>query len=452
MDRRRLVVVGILMLLATGGVLAAMQDANGTEKLGRDELAERALDLSFKPDSPGLQELASLIGDARIVLLGEPWHGDGGAIRLRAELVEWLHREKGFDVIAFELDFYSLTRGWQRVESAGEVHAFAAANLYPFWSTTAAIRPLWDYIATHYGTERGIDVTGLGVRHTGSVASTELPVRVDSLLAEIPEVDEAERRAFRAALEGFLAEENPRAPSPDAQREFYRLLDAADRHLSFADAEAPLLHREIRNLRNAASYSWSGANRDAFMGENFRWIAGELYPDRKIIVWAHNNHIIEDKWMYFAAPDTAIRRNLVGRSPASIGNRTYLGVETRDFEGPDVVSLATLTAAGHYTPDIRETTINDPSSTGRNEAVRAAPEGTLEAILSEDGPDVALVSFRNLDRGADRAVTQALDYTQAPPRLMDWDRGYDGFLFVRETFPITEDRPVALSETHPGEP
>jgi erythromycin esterase-like protein len=438
----------VLLLLSAGEATA---EQVGREAGGAEVLAEHALPLRFDLDSPGLQELTSLIGDARIVLLGEPWHGDGAAIRLRAELVQWLHREMDFDVVAFESDFYSLNRGWQRVDSAADVHAFAAANLYPFWSTAAAIQPLWDYIAARHGTDRPLDVAGLDVRHTGSVGEAELPARIDSLLAGIADIDDTRRRGFRATLERFLAQENPDAPPPEVQQDFYRILDAADRRLTFTDSDAPLLHREIRNLRNAARYSWSGANRDAFMGENFRWVAGELYPDRKIIVWAHNNHIIEDKWMYFAAPDSAIRHNLAGRSPGSIRGVTYLGTEIRDFAGPDVVSLATLTATGRYTPDIREATISDPAQQGRNEAVRAAPEGTLEAILAEHGPDVALVSFRGLDRGADRAITQALDYTQAPPRLMDWDRGYDGFLFVRETFPITEDRPVALPETRAGD-
>lgn len=57
------------------------------------------------------------IGDARIVMLGEPWHGDGGAIAERARIVRHLHETRGFDVLVFEADFFALHRGWPRTTS-----------------------------------------------------------------------------------------------------------------------------------------------------------------------------------------------------------------------------------------------------------------------------------------------------------------------------------------------
>src|SRR5688572_21830174 len=77
--------------------------------------------------------VAKAIGDARIVMLGEPWHGDGGAIRIRGELVKYLHQQHGFDVLVFEADFYALHRGWQRVKAKEDIRAFARDNIYPFW-------------------------------------------------------------------------------------------------------------------------------------------------------------------------------------------------------------------------------------------------------------------------------------------------------------------------------
>lgn len=81
-------------------------------------------------------------GDARIVLLGEPWHGGGGAMHERARLARYLHERHGFDVLVFEADFYTLDRGWETFSASTPPSAVAANNLYPFWGRTAAMRDL----------------------------------------------------------------------------------------------------------------------------------------------------------------------------------------------------------------------------------------------------------------------------------------------------------------------
>src|SRR5918999_3773876 len=106
----------VAMFLAPGLVngcagRAARMDAEGAVQAAIvDSLPAVGLDLTRGWADPGVRELARAIGDARVIMLGEPWHGDGGAIRLRAELVKLLHQHLGFDVLAFEADFYSLYR------------------------------------------------------------------------------------------------------------------------------------------------------------------------------------------------------------------------------------------------------------------------------------------------------------------------------------------------------
>lgn len=437
------------LVAAASTLLAVAADLPGQEEALPDALAGRALPLSLEPGSPGLRSLRETIGDARIVLLGEPWHGDGAAIRLKAELVEWLHRELGFDLLVFEADFYSLNRGWESVEAPDDVGEFAAANLYPFWSVTAAAEPLWDYVARQVGSDRPLDVAGIDVRHVGAISRTELPRRLDSLLAVIPEVDPELRVAFRETLERFLAEENRWTPGVTTRRRFFEALDAAAREAAFGEAVDPLLRQELTNLRNAVAYTWEGANRDAFLGENFAWVAGELYPDRRIIVWAHNNHLIEDKWMYVASPDPTIREGLAGWAPADIGNLTYLGHEIRAFAGPKVVSIATLTLGGRFTPDIGPAIYGQEGGLTEVQDVPPAPEGTLEAALLEEPPDVGFLPLRGPGEGVAVVRARALDYTQSAPLLMDWSAGYDGFLYVRETFPLGVSRRVARPDDVP---
>src|SRR5262245_22132107 len=57
-------------------------------------------------DFADLRRVGEAIGNARIVLLGEQSHGDGTVFLLKARLIEYLHRELGFDVLAFESGLY----------------------------------------------------------------------------------------------------------------------------------------------------------------------------------------------------------------------------------------------------------------------------------------------------------------------------------------------------------
>jgi erythromycin esterase-like protein len=391
----------------------------------------------------GVQELAGAIGDARVVMLGEPWHGDGGAIRVRSELVRLLHERMGFDVLALEADFYSLQRGWEAVRTGGDIRAMARENVWHFWSISRAAEPLWRYIEAQHGTDRPLHVAGVDTRHVGALARATLPAELDQRLADLAGVSSEERTRFRTTLERLLIDELRYRPPAGEQEAFFAVLDRLSAALNARDSAGrePFWEHEVRNLRNAALFAWRGASRDHAMGENLAWLATHAYPGRKIILWAHNNHIITDKWMYFSSDDTlAVTRKVAQRNLETIARITYLGHEARQFFGPNVFSLAVLSYSGTYSPDVRTENLRQYGNFDSLAVLSPAPEGTIEAMLANAGHEIAFVDLRRVAPASWPA--RALDYVRLPPMRLRWHEGFDGFLFIRSTFGLNEEPPA----------
>lgn len=189
---------------------------------------------------------------------------------------------------------------------------------------------------------------------------------------------------------------------------------------------------------NSIRRNLSGEARDAGMGANFLWLATRQYAGRKLILWAHNNHLVTEKWMVLDGPDSTG----MPRTDAARARTTYLGDEVRRAFGRQAVAIATTVYDGHYSPAIQSALgERGPwSATGLDSTAVLAPAapGTLEAALAQAGHRIALVDLRPF-AGLPAVPTRALDYSTLPPlRLALW-RGYDAILFVRTTFGLNDD-------------
>src|SRR6266540_2330035 len=218
----------VVALLLSVSTLTLVSPLDGQQIAAEDpaDLARAAIAIDVSGlaagDAPALAAIGRAVGNARIVMLGEPWHGDGGAIRARAGLVRYLHEHLGFDILAFEADFYSLNAGWPRVRGPDDVAPFARDNVFPFWSASRAAQPLWEYVALQRSTSRPLGITGFDIRHTGRLAHTELPRELRRrLVATFPHPDAAglDTAAFFATLHRLLTLEwNYKAPAAERER------------------------------------------------------------------------------------------------------------------------------------------------------------------------------------------------------------------------------------------
>jgi erythromycin esterase len=397
-------------------------------------------------DSLDFAAVARAIGNARVVMLGEPWHGDGGAIALRGRLVQYLHEHAGFDVLAYEADFYAVHEAWNDARRNGDV-AEVRAQIFPFWTETAAAAPLWRYIGNAMRRGDTLHVAGIDPKLSGTFSRERLPRALADRLARVDGISRADADAAAATLRAALS------PSPaTAALVTDSSMRALDARLARLEQSVAVPARAIgglvpkrtlsdddaywNELANSLRRNIAGEQRDTGMGANLLWLAVRQYPGKKIIVWAHNNHIASDKWLMFDSPDSS----KVGfRSvPDSLRARsTYLGAEARRAFGARLFVLGTTDYAGSYSPDIEPALNNRIANFDSLASLTPAPAGTLERALAESGRRVAFVDLRPFV-GRGPVPNRVLDYTRLGPIRLELSPGYDGMMFLRHTWGLNQ--------------
>jgi erythromycin esterase len=295
-------------------------------------IAIRTLDPA-DTDFADLQPLKPLLNGIRVVLLGEADHGDGSDFLAKSRLIRFLHAEMGFDVLAFESGVYDMWRAWREMSAGRDPRASFLQGAYWMWGLTEQLGPLVAYVAEAARSPRPLVLAGFDVQGSGTISGG---ARLsDTMIVEMRTFLEANRIAGpfadpRSAENRLLKRLHDFAyrPAPDtiALAALERAIAAtAERiELEVNTPEGRYWARILRNNALLAAWRWpqwpnarrrycateacrNSGDRDPVMAENLSWLANQQYPGRKIIVWAHNAHIMRNSSLAEAASRSSYR-------------------------------------------------------------------------------------------------------------------------------------------------
>jgi len=249
------------------------------------------------------------IGDRPVVGLGELSHGDAAVFELKLRLVQYLHEQKGFDLLILESGLYDVSRIWALAQGGASVEAQGPGNIFFMYSKSVEGRRLLHYVDSERGSARPLLLAGLDAQHSGGLALDELPKILAALLqkrqsALLADPGWADYLSLVHRLAGF----DRTRPEPEQRARFFVLSDRLEGEFCATQPDTLVFPespgwwcRILRSLRAQAGDFWDGTSlRDTAMAENVQWLLDHPYQGHKAILWAHSAHLNRD---FFAAAD-----------------------------------------------------------------------------------------------------------------------------------------------------
>jgi erythromycin esterase-like protein len=397
---------------------------------GNDQNWVRALSIPLRTLDPDdtdysdLEPLRAIVGDARLVAIGESTHQTREFYFLRHRLARFLIGELGFDAFAMESGFAEglIVNDWVH-GGTGDLAQIAQTGItYGFGEPDEVQQQLqwlrqWNSTHSHKVSFYGIDVSGSGSTPRPSIEACLRRLKPEAGDDELLRLSDLGIRRVDAATryQGMTPQEREQL-SAGVSRLAERALAAGDQ-IAYRCAECAVALEQFIKSGRALRPDWNP--RDQAMAQNVSWM---LERHQRVVVGAHNGHV--QRGFFLTAP-------MMGQYLAStLGN--------------DMLVVGTTYASGRVGR-------KRPTATGRRfvdmefayDELQPPPPRTTDALMDSAGLPLHMLDLRRVSAERLAGTTTMLamhDEVEIDPR-----QSFDVLIHVQHVTPVAGERsPVYL--------
>lgn len=353
---------------------------------------------------PPTVALAELIGDARIVLIGESSHGTHEFYKARAEITKWLIEEKGFCAVAAEADWPDAYRVNRYLRGLGDDKTADAAlsgfERFPAWMwRNVVVRDFVDWLYAHNRDCRSENRRQAGFYGLDLYSLHRSMQEVVDYLDTVDPVAAARARTRYGCFDHASADDGQAygygaafGAGPSCERQaISQLVELQRSALSYVQQDGLAAEDELfcalqnaQTVRNAEAYyrtmfsgrvtSWN--LRDRHMAQTLDALLAHLDRGRdstapaRVVVWAHNSHVGD-----------ARATEMYGDGQLTLGQL----VRQRYEEQVRLIGFSTYTGT--------VTAASDWGGPAERKVVRPALNGSIEDLFHATGREAFLMSM-----------------------------------------------------------
>lgn len=260
-----------------------------------------------------LEFLNPILKDKTVVCLGENFHRVAQYSSMKTRLIKYLHEKLGFDIIAFESGLGECSSAFEDSDNLTSKQ-FMENSIFPIWYSKETLG-LFDYIKEQKKTNRPLYLTGYDMQPTSNYF-------IEFMAKWIGKIDKNHAREYlnfefqyfkdcyviinkyqddsykhidelTQIKNKYMPQYNKLLKFIDDNKEklasYYpnnpNIVKLAERSLTQRMKFVDMIMQDTKN-----SYEF----RDEIMAQNVEWITKVLYPGKKIILWAHNDHLAKN--------------------------------------------------------------------------------------------------------------------------------------------------------------
>lgn len=258
-------------------------------------------------DFSDLMPLKEKIGDSRIVLLGEESHGGASTFLMKGRLIRFLHEEMGFNILAWESGISCVGFADEAIKDE-TIPPLIAGNrgIFGVWLLAEELKPLMQYLRQTKSTDNPIVNVGFDCQFSATYCNshfTEEIVKFFNVIEPgfVDTIKTDELHGYCINLYNYREDTGILNRIVELMDEFLQLSHDYESELAqhHSTKQIAMFRMYLIALKDYAQcyldYENYSTTRDKSMARLFIFLAKEIYPDEKIMIWAHTYHNLRNR-------------------------------------------------------------------------------------------------------------------------------------------------------------